>query len=76
VNYLAQLAYPFGGHGTVVAWTRSIGTRLGLASRVERVRAALRPVHEAFERRLAALCLLSTANEDLTLAKRPFSGSE
>jgi sterol desaturase/sphingolipid hydroxylase (fatty acid hydroxylase superfamily) len=69
VDYLAQLAYPFRAHDRVLAWKQSMMDRLGLPDRMANIRRKIGPAHEAFENRLARLCLLRT--EEPSMAPPP-----
>ena len=61
MDYLAQLAYPFNAHEAVLAWERSLAARFRLSELADKIRTAVRPVHEALENRLARLSLLPSA---------------
>ena len=78
MDYLAQLAYPFGGHQAVLAWQRSLSERLQLSGRIAAVRAAIAPAHDALEDRLARLSLLRPASNagSAFVAKRPIAEKE
>jgi len=75
MDYMAQLAYPFGAHEKVLAWKRSLNARLNLADRLARLRQRITPVHDAFENRLARLCLLRTPEKPL-MGMQPVLGKE
>jgi sterol desaturase/sphingolipid hydroxylase (fatty acid hydroxylase superfamily) len=65
-SYIAQLAYPFGAHGRVLAWKRSLSAGIGLPAAVMKIRAALAPIHEVLERHLSRFCLVRSADETNT----------
>lgn len=58
MDYLAQLAYPFGWHETVLVWERWCWKRFQIQEHFAKFHHVFVPVHEKVENRLARLCLL------------------
>lgn len=58
MDYIAQLAYPFGLHNWVLTWKSRIAQRFDFSARIEKIRASLKPMHESFENRIGSFCLL------------------
>jgi sterol desaturase/sphingolipid hydroxylase (fatty acid hydroxylase superfamily) len=57
MDYLAQMAYPFGFHEAVLRWEQALARRFPVRERLAGVVAWLAPLHDAFERQLQRLCL-------------------
>jgi len=78
MDYMAQLAYPFGAHEKVLTWKRSLMERLQLSDRLDRIRQRITPAHDAFENSLAGLCLLRTGEPSMTplIPMQPMLGKE
>jgi sterol desaturase/sphingolipid hydroxylase (fatty acid hydroxylase superfamily) len=59
MDYLAQLAYPFGAHEAVLRWEERLRVRFPTATqRIAKWRQEVAPSHDALEARLARLCLI------------------
>lgn len=67
MDFVGQLAYPFGLHLPILAWKKRFwANHPKLAQRVTELQSRVAPTHEAMEARLAGLCLLPpTAAETL-----------
>jgi sterol desaturase/sphingolipid hydroxylase (fatty acid hydroxylase superfamily) len=72
MDYLAQLAYPFGADKAVLAWEARMRDRFpAVPERIAKWRASIAPVHEAFEARLARLCLVRPGGSPPSAALAP-----
>jgi sterol desaturase/sphingolipid hydroxylase (fatty acid hydroxylase superfamily) len=63
-DYLAQLLYPFGWHGRIIKWKRSICDRFGIDQWFSRLAPSIKSIHEALENRLARLSLMRPSDQD------------
>jgi sterol desaturase/sphingolipid hydroxylase (fatty acid hydroxylase superfamily) len=62
-DYLAQLAYPFGLHETVLAWKRAITQRIRIHEPLAKLQTAIAPVHDRLEGQLARLSVVTPTLE-------------
>jgi len=78
MDYLAQLAYPFGGHQWVLAQKQRFNERFPIGERIEKWRESLKPTHEAIENRLASFCLLPLGDpaDPRIVSVQPILGKE
>jgi sterol desaturase/sphingolipid hydroxylase (fatty acid hydroxylase superfamily) len=63
-DYLAQLAYPFGGHEKIMLWKKSLSQKYRVSGMADKLYNVIIPIHECFERRLIKLCLLRSSTEE------------
>lgn len=61
MDYLAQQAYPFGGHETVLRWKQALREAMPLDRLLPPLAERVRPWHDALESGLHRLCLLPPA---------------